>query len=97
MGNDWTRLLQEAARNGGPTALKEGLKLDGMKQGILIGGLAVGAAWVGTEIKSTADQIRERRREKAASAAAGNNSVVVLDGADMAGDPEAETQEKPHG
>ncbi|QOD05735.1 hypothetical protein [Pseudarthrobacter sp. BIM B-2242] len=94
MGNDWTRLLQEAARNGGPTALKEGLKLAGVKQGILIGGAAVGALWVSSEIKSTRDQIRERRREKAAAAAAGNNSVVVVDGADMAGDPDVEIQGK---
>lgn len=86
MGNDWTRLLQEAARNGGPTALKEGLRQAGMKKGIMIGGFAVGAVWGGTEIKSTADQIRARRVEKAAAAAAGNDSVLLVDDTDPAAD-----------
>lgn len=97
MGNVWTRLSQEAARAGGPQAFKESLKQSGQVQGILIGGLAVGVMWVGTEIKSTADQIRERRREKAAAAAAGNNSVVVVEDADSSGGPEAQTPETPRG
>lgn len=91
MGNDWTRLLQEASRHGGPAALKYALKQSGQVQGILIGGFAVGAVWVGMEIKSTRDQIRERRREKAAAAAAGNSSVVVVDEEDAPDGPESET------
>lgn len=96
MGNDWTRLLQEAGRNGGPTALKQGLEQAGMKKGIMIGGFAVGALWVGAEIKNTAEQIRARRLEKAAAAAAGNNSVVVVDDSDAAANSEAETQDDLH-
>lgn len=97
MGNDWTRLLQEAALKGGPVALKAGLKQAGRLQGLVIGGGVVGAAWVGTEIKSATDRIQERRREKAAAAAAGNSSVVVVEDEDTPDGPEAGTPETPRG
>lgn len=105
MGNIWTRLSQEAAKHGGPDGLRTFYQqagklqghLQGQRQGIWIGGAAVGAVWLGFEVKSAVETIRAQRVNLPAKGKPTYAASGTEEEASKENKPDADAQEDPHG